>query len=162
MHAHTHSQDVKVLKTLTRIVDEWVRSRLEAPLYSLPSLREVSQLVTRMMVFFEKRFPEETELITQFLEIVLYIYRCGGCGVCVRILCKAPPTSCPSHEVCYSTHQRLYTCTIHAISPSPLSLPPSLSPSLPPLPPPSSLSLPPSLLSLSLSIPPSLSPGVSH
>ena len=66
---------MKVLKTLTRIVDEWVRSRLEAPLYSLPSLRELSLLVTRMMVYFEKRFPEDMELVTQFLEIVLYIYK---------------------------------------------------------------------------------------
>ena len=69
------SQDVKVLKTLTGIVDEWVRSRLEAPLYSLPSLREISLLIMRMMVFFEKRFPDDSELITQFLEIVLYIYK---------------------------------------------------------------------------------------
>ena len=69
------SQDVKILKTLTRIVDEWVRSRLEVPLYSLPSLREISLLVTRMMVFLEKRFPDDSELISQFLEIVLHIYK---------------------------------------------------------------------------------------
>ena len=74
-------QDVKVLKTLTRIVDEWVRSRQEVPLYSLPSLREISLLVSRMMVYYEKRFPDDMDLLSQFLEIVLYIYKCVRNGL---------------------------------------------------------------------------------
>ena len=70
-----YTQDVKVLKTLTRIVDEWVRSRHEVPLYSVPSLRELSLLLARMMVYYEKRFPDDMDLLIQFLEIVLYVYK---------------------------------------------------------------------------------------
>ena len=40
-----------------------------------PSLREKTLLLTRMMVFYEKRFPDELELLIQFLEIVLYVYK---------------------------------------------------------------------------------------
>ena len=79
----TVSQDVKVLKTLTRIVDEWVRSRHEVPLYSIPSLREISLLISRMMLYYEKRFPEDMDLLAQFLEIVLYIYKWAEPVYCV-------------------------------------------------------------------------------
>ena len=41
----------------------------------LPSLREKSLLLVRMMFNFEKRFPEEFELQAQFLELVNYVYR---------------------------------------------------------------------------------------
>ena len=45
------------------------------PMYLGPSLREKTLLLTRMMVFYEKRFPDELELVIQFLDIVLYIYK---------------------------------------------------------------------------------------
>ena len=41
----------------------------------LPTLREKSLLLVRMMYNFEKRFPEEFELQAQFLELVNYVYR---------------------------------------------------------------------------------------
>ena len=41
----------------------------------LPTLREKSLLLVRMMVNYEKRFPEEFELQAQFLELVNYVYR---------------------------------------------------------------------------------------
>ena len=64
---------------MTRIVDEWVRSRQEVPLYSLPSLREISLLISRMMLYYEKRFPDDMDLLTQFLDIVLYVYKWVTC-----------------------------------------------------------------------------------
>ena len=47
----------------------------EHPGHSSPSLREKSLLLTRMMVFYEKRFPEDQELLAQFLEIILFVYK---------------------------------------------------------------------------------------
>ena len=41
----------------------------------LPTLREKSLLLVRMMVNYEKRFPEDFELQAQFLELVNYVYR---------------------------------------------------------------------------------------
>ena len=43
--------------------------------HSGPSLREKSLLLTRMMMYYEKRFPEDAELLAQFLDIVLYVYK---------------------------------------------------------------------------------------
>ena len=40
-----------------------------------PSLREKTVLLTKLMTYVEKRFPEDTELSVQFLETVLFVYK---------------------------------------------------------------------------------------
>ena len=40
----------------------------------LPTLREKTHLLVRMMINYEKRFPEEFDLQAQFLELVNYVY----------------------------------------------------------------------------------------
>lgn len=40
-----------------------------------PSLREKAILLVRLMQYVEKRFPDDTDLNGQFLELVNYIYR---------------------------------------------------------------------------------------
>ena len=40
-----------------------------------PSLREKTVLLTKLMMYVEKRFPEDTELSVQFLETVLFVYK---------------------------------------------------------------------------------------
>lgn len=40
-----------------------------------PNLREKSILLVKMMTYIEKRFPDELELNTQFLDLVNYVYR---------------------------------------------------------------------------------------
>ena len=52
----------------------------------LPTLREKSLLLVRMMVNYEKRFPEEFELQAQFLELVNYVYRLENKDACVFTL----------------------------------------------------------------------------
>ena len=42
---------------------------------NMPSLREKSLLLYRMMLNFEKRFSDELELHAQFSEIVHFVYR---------------------------------------------------------------------------------------
>ena len=46
-----------------------------------PSLREKTLLLTRMMVFYEKRFPDDMELQAQFLDVVLFVYKSVTCIV---------------------------------------------------------------------------------
>lgn len=100
------SSDSKLLKTITRIVDDWIRNRVSmthtapsitlfcTPLFSIPllhlpilhstqhefshsgpTLREKTLLLSRMMTFYDKRFPDDLELNTMFLDIVHYVYR---------------------------------------------------------------------------------------
>ncbi|XP_064401908.1 transformation/transcription domain-associated protein-like isoform X2 [Halichondria panicea] len=69
------SPDPKLLKVVTKMVEEWVKAKHEHPGHSSPSLREKSLLLTRMMVFYEKRFPDDQELLAQFLEIILFVYK---------------------------------------------------------------------------------------
>ncbi|KAL5497639.1 hypothetical protein EMCRGX_G014148 [Ephydatia muelleri] len=69
------STDTKLLRSLTKIVEEWVTSKHEATGFPGPSLREKSLLLTRMMTCYEKRFPDDQELIAAFLDIVLFVYK---------------------------------------------------------------------------------------
>ncbi|XP_065834052.1 transformation/transcription domain-associated protein-like isoform X2 [Oscarella lobularis] len=69
------SPDIKLLKAVTKIVDEWVKQKSQLHVQQAPSLREKSALLFRMMSFYEKRFPNEQELNAQFLEIVNFVYR---------------------------------------------------------------------------------------
>ncbi len=41
-----------------------------------PSLREKAILLVKLMQHVEKRFPDDTDLNAQFLDLVNYIYRC--------------------------------------------------------------------------------------
>ncbi|XP_074624680.1 transformation/transcription domain-associated protein-like isoform X2 [Acropora palmata] len=70
------SPDVKLLRAITKIVEDWIKTKLtQLTMQRLPTLREKSLLLVRMMYNFEKRFPEEFELQAQFLELVNYVYR---------------------------------------------------------------------------------------
>ena len=40
-----------------------------------PSLREKTVLLTKLMAYVEKRFPDEIDLSVQFLETVLFVYK---------------------------------------------------------------------------------------
>ena len=65
LHTHTHTHTHPHAHPLQH----------EHPGHSSPSLREKSLLLTRMMVFYEKRFPDDQELLAQFLEIILFVYK---------------------------------------------------------------------------------------
>eukprot|EP00118_Oscarella_pearsei_P018052 m.182608 g.182608 ORF g.182608 m.182608 type:complete len:3843 (+) comp39295_c0_seq28:119-11647(+) len=69
------SPDGKLLKAVTKIVDEWVKQKPQLHVQQCPSLREKSALLLRMMTSYEKRFPNDQELNAQFLEIVNFVYR---------------------------------------------------------------------------------------
>ena len=84
------STDTKLLRSLTKIVEEWVTLKHEATGFSGPSLREKSLLLTRMMTCYEKRFPEDQELITAFLDIVLFVYKNESLN-CTELTSKLEP-----------------------------------------------------------------------
>lgn len=69
--------DVKVMKAITRMVEEWMKCRMAALLgaSAAPSLREKSILLVKLMQYVEKRFPDDQELNAQFLELINYVYR---------------------------------------------------------------------------------------
>lgn len=68
------SSDVKVLKAVVRIVEEWMKQKTVVPTQG-PNLREKTLLLIKLMLFIEKRFPTEPELNSQFLELIYYVYR---------------------------------------------------------------------------------------
>lgn len=68
------TSDVKVLKAVVRIVEEWMKQRAASPLQG-PNLREKTLLLIKLMLFIEKRFPTEPELNSQFLELIHFVYR---------------------------------------------------------------------------------------
>ncbi|XP_078376381.1 transformation/transcription domain-associated protein-like isoform X4 [Oculina patagonica] len=70
------SPDSKLLRAITKIVEDWIKTKMtQLTIQRLPTLREKSLLLVRMMVNYEKRFPEDFELQAQFLELVNYVYR---------------------------------------------------------------------------------------
>ncbi|XP_064456550.1 transformation/transcription domain-associated protein-like isoform X2 [Ornithodoros turicata] len=69
------SPDAKVLKAITRMVEDWVKSKGPFAVNQSPTLREKSILLVKMMQFVEKRFADDLELNAQFLELVNYVYR---------------------------------------------------------------------------------------
>ena len=86
------STDLKLLKAIARTVDDWIKNRVsvvltlfdltdfshaqyDLPSHASPSLREKSLLLSRMMSFFEKRFPDDLELMSMFLDTVLFVYK---------------------------------------------------------------------------------------
>ncbi|XP_068243023.1 transformation/transcription domain-associated protein isoform X3 [Palaemon carinicauda] len=67
--------DVKVMKAITKMVEEWVKNKTPIAINQGPSLREKSILLVKLMQYVEKRFSEDTELMAQFLELVIHVYR---------------------------------------------------------------------------------------
>ncbi|XP_045594313.1 transformation/transcription domain-associated protein isoform X4 [Procambarus clarkii] len=67
--------DVKVMKAITKMVEEWVKNKSPIAINQGPSLREKSILLVKLMQYVEKRFSEDSELMAQFLELVNHVYR---------------------------------------------------------------------------------------
>lgn len=68
------TQDIKVMKAITKMLEEWMRNKNEKTLSQAPSLREKSILLVKMMQYVEKRFPDDLELNAEFLELVNFVY----------------------------------------------------------------------------------------
>ncbi|XP_044261128.1 transcription-associated protein 1 [Tribolium madens] len=68
------TQDIKVMKAITKMLEEWMKCKNVVTLNQAPSLREKSILLGKMMQYVEKRFPEDADLNAQFLELVSYVY----------------------------------------------------------------------------------------
>ncbi|KAK9874414.1 hypothetical protein WA026_002761 [Henosepilachna vigintioctopunctata] len=68
------TQDIKVMKAITRMLEEWMKCKNVVTLNQAPSLREKSILLVKMMQYVEKRFPDDAEITAQFLELVNYVY----------------------------------------------------------------------------------------
>ena len=69
------SQDVKVLKAITKMLEEWMKNKNPIAMNQTPTLREKSILLVKMMHYIDKRFPDDMELNGNFLELVNYVYR---------------------------------------------------------------------------------------
>ncbi|KAG8225079.1 hypothetical protein J437_LFUL000058 [Ladona fulva] len=67
--------DVKVMKTIIKMLEEWMKNKNPIAVNQGPSLREKSILLVKLMQYVEKRFPDDLELNAQFLEIVNFVYR---------------------------------------------------------------------------------------
>ncbi|XP_063882780.1 transformation/transcription domain-associated protein-like isoform X6 [Scylla paramamosain] len=67
--------DVKVMKAITKMVEEWVKNKTPIAINQGPSLREKSILLVKLMQYVEKRFSDDMELMAQFLELVNHVYR---------------------------------------------------------------------------------------
>ncbi|ESN91105.1 hypothetical protein HELRODRAFT_194551 [Helobdella robusta] len=68
------SPDVKVIKAILKILDEWMKNKSPASVNQIPCLREKAFLLMKLMNFVEKRFPDDLEINAQFLELVHYLY----------------------------------------------------------------------------------------
>ncbi|KAL3270789.1 hypothetical protein HHI36_021313 [Cryptolaemus montrouzieri] len=68
------TQDIKVMKAITKMLEEWMKCKNVVTLNQAPSLREKSILLVKMMQYVEKRFPDDAEITAQFLELVNYVY----------------------------------------------------------------------------------------
>lgn len=69
------SPEPKVLRAITKMVEDWVRSKSPFAVNQTPSLREKSILLAKLQQYVEKRFPDELELQAQFLELVNFVFR---------------------------------------------------------------------------------------
>ncbi|XP_028179424.1 transcription-associated protein 1 isoform X3 [Ostrinia furnacalis] len=75
--------DAKVMKAITRMVEEWVKKYNHMTMTSAaaaagqagPTLREKSILLVKLMQYVEKRFPDDLELNAHFLDIINHVYR---------------------------------------------------------------------------------------
>ncbi|PNF39458.1 hypothetical protein B7P43_G11093, partial [Cryptotermes secundus] len=69
------SPDVKIMKAITKMLEDWIENKNPIAMNQAPTLREKSILLVKLMQYVEKRFPDDLELNAQFLDIVNYIYR---------------------------------------------------------------------------------------
>ncbi|XP_040565461.1 LOW QUALITY PROTEIN: transformation/transcription domain-associated protein [Lepeophtheirus salmonis] len=69
------SLDVKVMKAITKMLEDWIKHKDLKMLNQGPTLKEKSILLVKMMQYVEKRFPDDTDLNAQFLELINYVYR---------------------------------------------------------------------------------------
>ncbi|ALC42664.1 Nipped-A [Drosophila busckii] len=69
------SSEVKIIKCIIKMLDDWVKNKDGNIATHVPSIREKSALLVKLMQFIEKKFVDEVELNVQFLEIINYIYR---------------------------------------------------------------------------------------
>ncbi|MCL4119613.1 UNVERIFIED_CONTAM: hypothetical protein GTU68_032019, partial [Idotea baltica] len=67
--------EAKVMKAITKIVEEWVKNKSPIAINQGPSVREKSILLVKLMQYVEKRFAEDSELMGIFLELINYVYR---------------------------------------------------------------------------------------
>ncbi|XP_066597811.1 transformation/transcription domain-associated protein isoform X1 [Prorops nasuta] len=72
------TDDIKVMKAITKMLEEWLKNKNPVNMSQTLSLREKSMLLVKMMQNVEKRFPDDLELNGQFLEIVNFVYRDEG------------------------------------------------------------------------------------
>ena len=68
------SQDVKVMKAITKMLEDWMKNKDVKMMNQGPNLKEKSILLVKMMQYVEKRF-DDSELNGQFLELINYVYR---------------------------------------------------------------------------------------
>lgn len=68
------TQDIKVMKAITKMLEEWMKCKNVVAVNQAPNLREKSILLVKLMQYVEKRFPEDTDLNAQFLELINYVY----------------------------------------------------------------------------------------
>lgn len=68
------TQDVKVIKAIIKMLEEWMKCKSYVTLNQAPSLREKSILLVKMMQYVEKRFSEDVDIMAQFLDLVLFVY----------------------------------------------------------------------------------------
>ncbi|TMW44508.1 hypothetical protein DOY81_004448 [Sarcophaga bullata] len=69
------SMDAKIMKCIIKMMDDWVRVKDQNAMVQIPSIREKSVLLVKLMQYVEKKFSDESELHIQFLEMINYIYR---------------------------------------------------------------------------------------
>ena len=69
------SPDVKVMKAITKMLEDWMKNKDVKMLNQGPNLKEKSILLVKLMQYVEKRFPEDSELNAQFLDLINYVYR---------------------------------------------------------------------------------------
>ncbi|KAF5284945.1 hypothetical protein FQA39_LY16900 [Lamprigera yunnana] len=68
------TSDIKIMKAITKMLEEWMKNKNVITLSQAPSLREKSILLVKMMQYIEKRFSDDSDLNGQFLELVNYVY----------------------------------------------------------------------------------------
>ncbi|KAH8272038.1 hypothetical protein KR018_007399 [Drosophila ironensis] len=69
------SSEVKVIKCVIKMLDDWIKTKEPNINLHVPSIREKSALLVKLMQNVEKKFLDEHELNIQFLEIINFIYR---------------------------------------------------------------------------------------
>ncbi|RUS77842.1 hypothetical protein EGW08_014394 [Elysia chlorotica] len=72
------TNDSKVMRAITKMVEDWIKNKARQYTIAInqsPSTREKCILLSKLMSNIERRFPADIELNSQFLDLVLFIYR---------------------------------------------------------------------------------------